>query len=114
MVEADCGALGYCISHPGIVGQPPPLDTVLGRIDGADCLYIHDLCLLPVAILAVLVPGHATMALAQFVTVILLVYRAYVAHVALEVGVGTAAGVVLLDVLLAALLKAVSDKLMAM
>ncbi|HTH15173.1 MAG TPA: hypothetical protein VL974_00860 [Magnetospirillum sp.] len=70
--------------------------------------------LLPVAILAVLVPGHATMALAQFVTVILLVYRAYVAHVALEVGVGTAAGVVLLDVLLAALLKAVSDKLMAM
>jgi GNAT superfamily N-acetyltransferase len=49
VVEADCGALGYCISHPGIVGQPPPLDTVLGRIDGADCLYIHDLCLLPEA-----------------------------------------------------------------
>lgn len=68
--------------------------------------------LLPVAMLAVLLPSHATMALAQFVTVILLVYRAYVAHVALEVGIGTSAGIVLLDVLLAALLKAVSDRLM--
>ncbi|MCR6629684.1 MAG: hypothetical protein NVV74_06315 [Magnetospirillum sp.] len=70
--------------------------------------------LLPVAVLALLAPSHATMLLAQFVTVVLLVYRAYVAHVMLQVGVGTAAGVVLLDVLLAGLLKAVSDRLMAL
>jgi hypothetical protein len=70
--------------------------------------------LLPVAVMAVLAPNHGTMLLAQFVTVILLVYRAYVAHVALAVNLGTAAGVVLLDVLLAGLLKAISDRLMGM
>jgi hypothetical protein len=70
--------------------------------------------LLPVAVLAVLAPNHTTMLLAQFVTVVLLVYRAYVAHVALAVNLGTAAGVVLLDVLLAGLLKAVTDRLTGM
>lgn len=69
--------------------------------------------LLPVALLALLFPSPPTMILAQVVTIILLVYRAYVAHVALGVGFATAGGVVLLDVLLAGLLKAVSDRLMS-
>lgn len=68
--------------------------------------------LLPIALLAITVPSHATLILAQAATIILLVYRAYVAHVALQVGFGTAAGVVLLDVLLAGLLKAVTDRLL--
>lgn len=41
-------AVGYAIAHPGIIGRPPPLDTLLGALpDGADCLYIHDVALLP-------------------------------------------------------------------
>lgn len=41
-------AVGYAIAHPGIIGQPAPLDTLLGALpDGADCLYIHDVALLP-------------------------------------------------------------------
>lgn len=67
--------------------------------------------LTPIALLAVAAPSPATMLLAQVVTIILLVYRAYVAHVALAVGFGTAAGIVLLDVLLAGLLRAISDRL---
>ena len=40
--------IGYAIAHPGIVGRPPALDTLLGTLpDGADCLYIHDVALLP-------------------------------------------------------------------
>lgn len=43
----DGRLLGYCLSHPGMVGEPPPLDTVLGALPaGADCLYLHDLALL--------------------------------------------------------------------
>ncbi|WP_338086783.1 GNAT family N-acetyltransferase [Magnetospirillum aberrantis] len=51
MAEDDDGqALGYCLAHPGIVGDPPPLDTVLGAPPkAADCLYIHDVALLPQA-----------------------------------------------------------------
>lgn len=50
LAEDEAGRpLGYCIAHPGIIGAPPPLDTVLGRVEGADCLYIHDVCLLPTA-----------------------------------------------------------------
>lgn len=67
--------------------------------------------LLPAALLAVAAPSHATMLVAQAVMIMTLVYRAYVAHVALAVPVGTAAGIVLLDVLLAGLLRVVSDRL---
>ncbi|HLO76673.1 MAG TPA: hypothetical protein VK196_09495 [Magnetospirillum sp.] len=67
--------------------------------------------LLPVVIMAVVAPGHGTHLLAQFVTVVMLVYRAYVAFVALAVNPGTAAGIVLLDILLAALLQAVTNRL---
>lgn len=41
-------AIGYAIAHPGMIGRPPPLDTLLSALpDGADCLYIHDVALLP-------------------------------------------------------------------
>jgi len=40
--------IGYAIAHPGLIGRPPPLDTLLGALPvGADCLYIHDVALLP-------------------------------------------------------------------
>ena len=42
--------LGYAISHPGRLGRPPALDSLLGRISpDADCLYLHDVALLPEA-----------------------------------------------------------------
>ncbi|MBP2298420.1 GNAT family N-acetyltransferase [Azospirillum picis] len=47
---ADGGIIGYGIMHPGRLGAPPPLDTPLGRLPAdADCLYIHDIALLPAA-----------------------------------------------------------------
>lgn len=50
MAEEDGRVLGYCIAHPGTVGDPPPLDTVLAGLPAdADCLYIHDVALLPAA-----------------------------------------------------------------
>lgn len=50
MAEEDGQPLGYCIAHPGTIGAPPPLDTVLGALPpAADCLYIHDVALLPQA-----------------------------------------------------------------
>ena len=43
-------AIGYAIAHPAVVGHPPALDTLLGALPGhADCLYIHDVALLPEA-----------------------------------------------------------------
>jgi hypothetical protein len=66
---------------------------------------------LPVAVLAHLFPGHGTAMLDISVTVILLVYQAYIAHVALGVGPGTAAGVVVLDVLLGGLVQMATDRL---
>ncbi len=41
---------GYAITHPGIIGQPPPLDTLLGQLpDKINCLYVHDVAILPTA-----------------------------------------------------------------
>lgn len=68
--------------------------------------------LLPAAVLAVVLPSGPTLLLMQGVTIVLLVYRAYVAHVALKVNLGTAAGIVLMDVLLSGLTKVASDRLM--
>lgn len=56
--------------------------------------------LLPLVALAVLVPMPATMLLVQALTILLLVYRAYIAHVALGVGLGTALGITVMDTLL--------------
>lgn len=42
--------IGYAIAHPGIIGRPPARDALLGALpDDADCLYIHDVALLPEA-----------------------------------------------------------------
>jgi len=40
-------AVGYAIAHPGVVGMPPDLDTLLVTLPKApDCLYVHDVALL--------------------------------------------------------------------
>ncbi|MAM76320.1 GNAT family N-acetyltransferase [uncultured Tistrella sp.] len=45
---ADGRMVGYAVTHPWIDGHPPALDSLLGAIPGdADCLYIHDVALLP-------------------------------------------------------------------
>lgn len=50
MAVGQDGPLGYCIAHPGTLGAPPPLDTVLDGLPAvADCLYLHDVALLPAA-----------------------------------------------------------------
>ncbi|MGE0719955.1 MAG: GNAT family N-acetyltransferase [Alphaproteobacteria bacterium] len=44
------GSVGYAVAHPGMLGRPPALDTLLGVLAArADCLYLHDVALLPVA-----------------------------------------------------------------
>ena len=41
-------ALGYGLAHPGRIDRPPALDTLLGALPAApDCLYLHDVALLP-------------------------------------------------------------------
>lgn len=50
VAERDGQLLGYAVSHPGLLGRPPALDTLLGRLpDRPDCLYLHDIALLPAA-----------------------------------------------------------------
>ena len=39
---------GYGLAHPWMQRQIPPLDGFLGRLpDAADCLYLHDVAVLP-------------------------------------------------------------------
>ena len=46
----DGQMVGYAVTHPWIDGRPPALDSLLGAIpDEADCLYVHDVALLPEA-----------------------------------------------------------------
>ncbi|NUA98501.1 GNAT family N-acetyltransferase [Azospirillum melinis] len=48
VAERDGEAIGYGVMHPGRLGVPPPLDTPLGSLPAdADCLYLHDIALLP-------------------------------------------------------------------
>lgn len=49
MAEDGRQALGYCVAHPGKVGDPPPLNAVVPLPDAPDCLYLHDMALLPEA-----------------------------------------------------------------
>lgn len=43
-------AVGYAFFHPGVVGAPPPLNSMLINLPAsANCLYIHDVALLPAA-----------------------------------------------------------------
>lgn len=56
----DAGLYGYFVSHPWVLGEPPALNTTLGALpDAPDCLYLHDLALLP----SVRGQGHARAAL---------------------------------------------------
>jgi len=68
--------------------------------------------LLPLVSMTVLTASPILMLVVQALTVLLLVYRAYMAHVALEVGLGTAIGITFMDVLLALLLENISDRVM--
>lgn len=69
--------------------------------------------LLPAVAVAVLTQSPVAMLLVQALTVLLLAYRAYMAHVALEVGVGTAIGIAFMDALLSVLVDVVADRLVA-
>lgn len=43
-------AVGYAVTHPGVVGAPPPLNSLLGGLPPQpDCYYIHDVALTPAA-----------------------------------------------------------------
>lgn len=48
--EGAPALVGYRIMHPGVLGCPPGLNKLLGSLPAAaDCLYIHDVALLPAA-----------------------------------------------------------------
>lgn len=48
VAERGGEVIGYGVMHPGRLGVPPPLDTPLGDLPAdADCLYLHDIALLP-------------------------------------------------------------------
>lgn len=48
--EAAGPCIGYIVMHPGRLGVPPPLDSPLGALpEVSDCLYLHDVALLPAA-----------------------------------------------------------------
>jgi hypothetical protein len=66
---------------------------------------------LPIAVLGHLFPGGGFAMLNLMVVVVLLAYQAYVAHVCLEVGLGTAVGVVMLDLALDGLIEITADRL---
>lgn len=68
--------------------------------------------LLPVAVLVHLFPGNGLAILNLAATLVLLVYQAYIAHVALAVTPGTAGLLVLLDLLIGALIQMSADRLL--
>lgn len=48
--DAETVLLGYSIMHPAHYGEPPPLNSLLHRLDAnADGLHLHDVALLPQA-----------------------------------------------------------------
>jgi GNAT superfamily N-acetyltransferase len=50
VLERGGEVLGYAIAHPWTQGSIPQLDTLLGALpDDADCLYLHDIAILPAA-----------------------------------------------------------------
>lgn len=58
LVLAEGPALvGYAIAHPGWLGAPPPLNTLIEALPTrADCLYLHDIALAP----AIARQGHGS------------------------------------------------------
>lgn len=48
VLDTDQGIVGYGLAHPWMRYRIPPLDGFLrGLPDGADCLYVHDVAVLP-------------------------------------------------------------------
>ncbi|QPF94302.1 GNAT family N-acetyltransferase [Bradyrhizobium commune] len=48
VLDAENEIAGYGLSHPWMQYQIPPLDGLLGKLpDAADCLYVHDVAVLP-------------------------------------------------------------------
>ncbi len=48
MAEGKDEVSGYAVMHPGRLGISPALDSLLEALpDSADCLYLHDVALLP-------------------------------------------------------------------
>lgn len=66
---------------------------------------------LPVAVLAMVAPGGGVVVVGMMVTILLLIYQAYVAHVALEVPALPAAALVLLNVVLSGLIGSVAARM---
>lgn len=50
VLDGAAGVRGYVLAHPWLLGRPPLLNSLLGRLPvDADTLYLHDLALLPAA-----------------------------------------------------------------
>jgi len=50
LVDGEGGTAGYTLAHPWTLTAPPALDQFLHRLPAAaDCLFIHDVALLPEA-----------------------------------------------------------------
>ena len=50
VLDVEGRIMGYALSHPWRLGEPPPLDSRLGEIpQEASTFYIHDVALLPEA-----------------------------------------------------------------
>ena len=48
VLAAENETVGYGLSHPWMENQIPPLDGFLEKLpDDADCLYVHDVAVLP-------------------------------------------------------------------
>ncbi|MCA8930138.1 MAG: GNAT family N-acetyltransferase [Alphaproteobacteria bacterium] len=48
VAASSMGPMGYAVAHPWVTGAPPALDVLLGSLPPqADCLYLHDVALLP-------------------------------------------------------------------
>jgi hypothetical protein len=50
VLESGGNIVGYGLAHPWLLKSIPPLDTFLGSLPASpDCLYIHDVAILPIA-----------------------------------------------------------------
>ena len=45
VAQGEDKLLGYAISHPSVIGEPAPLDTIIKLPENADCLFLHDIAL---------------------------------------------------------------------
>lgn len=44
-LTSEGSVIGYCLAHPWHIDMPPSLEQVLGTIDQANTLYLHDIAL---------------------------------------------------------------------